>query len=60
MRVPDVIVVDDFLADPDAVRRHALQQPFVKMHSAGLRTQGPRRCTWRRTSRSSSGCSGGR
>lgn len=39
MRVPDVIVVDDFLADPDVVRRHALQQPFVKMHSAGLRTE---------------------
>jgi len=36
MRVPDVIVVDDFLADPEAVRSHALQQPFVKMHSAGV------------------------
>jgi hypothetical protein len=39
MRVPDVIVVDDFLVDPDAVRAVALSQPFVKMHSAGLRTQ---------------------
>jgi hypothetical protein len=39
VRVPDVIVVDDFLADPDSVRRVALEQPFVKMHCAGLRTE---------------------
>ena len=38
-RVPEVIVVDDFLADPDGVRRHALEQPFIRMHSAGLRTE---------------------
>lgn len=36
---PGLIVVDDFLEDPDAVRRLALEQTFVKMHSAGLRTQ---------------------
>lgn len=36
---PSIIVVDDFLADPDAVRSVALAQRFVKMHSAGLRTQ---------------------
>jgi hypothetical protein len=37
--VPQVIVVDDFLSDPDGVRRIALAEPFVKMHSAGLRTE---------------------
>jgi hypothetical protein len=31
--------VDDFLSDPDAVRRIALAEPFVKTHSAGLRTE---------------------
>lgn len=39
MRSPEIIVVDDFLDDPDAVRRLALRQPFVKMHSAGVRTE---------------------
>jgi hypothetical protein len=39
MRVPDVIVANDFLADPGAVRRYALQQPFVRMRGAGLRTR---------------------
>lgn len=37
-RHPQLIVVDDFLADPDGVRAIALQQSFVKMHAAGLRT----------------------
>lgn len=35
---PEIIVVDDFLENPDDIRRLALQQTFVKMHSAGLRT----------------------
>lgn len=35
---PLILVVDDFLDDPDAVRRIALAEPFVKMHSAGVRT----------------------
>ena len=35
---PAYLVVDDFLDDPDAVRKIALAQRFVKMHSAGLRT----------------------
>jgi hypothetical protein len=39
MRAPTIAVVDDFLADPDAVRAVALQQTFVKMHAAGLRTE---------------------
>jgi len=39
MIMPKIVVVDDFLANPDAVRATALGQPFVKMHSAGLRTQ---------------------
>jgi hypothetical protein len=39
MLKPQLIVVDDFLNDPDAVRAVALGQPFVKMHSAGLRTE---------------------
>ncbi|HEY5377260.1 MAG TPA: hypothetical protein VIK01_26455, partial [Polyangiaceae bacterium] len=39
MQTPDIVVVDDFLADPTAVRELALAQPFVKMHSAGFRTQ---------------------
>lgn len=39
MRKPQILVVDDFLDDPDTVRAVALEQPFVKMHSAGLRTQ---------------------
>lgn len=39
MRTPSILVVDDFLEDPDAVRAVALAEPFVKMHSAGLRTQ---------------------
>jgi hypothetical protein len=39
MRVAQIIVVDDFLDDPDRVRSTALAQRFVKMHSAGLRTQ---------------------
>lgn len=39
MRAPQLIVIDDFLDDPDAVRAVALLQPFVKMHSAGLRTE---------------------
>ena len=36
--MPQIVVVDDFLADPDAIRALALSQPFVKMHSAGVRT----------------------
>ena len=36
---PQILVVDDFLDDPDGVRAVALAQPFVKMHSAGLRTE---------------------
>lgn len=39
LKTPQILVVDDFLDDPDAVRAIALSQPFVKMHSAGLRTQ---------------------
>jgi hypothetical protein len=39
MHTPSVIIVDDFLADPDVVREVALAEPFVKMHSAGLRTR---------------------
>ena len=39
MRVAQIIVVDDFLDDPDGVRSTALAQPFIKMHAAGLRTQ---------------------
>lgn len=35
---PLILVVDDFLDNPDAVRAIALAEPFVKMHSAGLRT----------------------
>jgi len=38
MRSMDILVVDDFLPDPDSVRKAALQQTFVKMHSAGVRT----------------------
>lgn len=37
-RRPVCVVVDDFLDDPDEVRRVALAQRFVKMHCAGLRT----------------------
>ena len=40
-RVPTLIVVDDFYADPDAVRRYALSQQFVahpKAHK-GARTE---------------------
>lgn len=40
MMTPSIVIVDDFLDDPDAVRAVALAQPFVKTHSAGLRTQG--------------------
>jgi hypothetical protein len=39
MSETQLFVVDDFLTDPDAVRRIALSEPFVKMHSAGTRTQ---------------------
>jgi hypothetical protein len=39
MIAPHILVVDDFLPDPDAVRATALMQPFVKMHCAGLRTE---------------------
>lgn len=38
MQSLSVIVLDDFLDDPDAVRKLALTQKFVKMHSAGVRT----------------------
>ncbi|MCC5869294.1 MAG: hypothetical protein JJU27_12345 [Gammaproteobacteria bacterium] len=37
-RPPQLIVIDDFLDDPDEVRAVALAQPFEKMHCAGLRT----------------------
>jgi hypothetical protein len=40
VHTPSIIVVDDFLEDPDSVRALALAEPFVKMHAAGLRTQG--------------------
>jgi hypothetical protein len=39
MRSLSIIVVDDFLNDPDAVRKVALNQNFVKLHSAGVRTE---------------------
>jgi hypothetical protein len=39
MRVPQVIVIDDFLEHPDEIRALALRQTFVKMHSAGVRTR---------------------
>lgn len=39
MQKPQILVLDEFLDDPDSVRAVALQQPFVKMHSAGLRTE---------------------
>lgn len=38
MKTPQIVVLDDFLADPDAVRAIALAQRFVKMHAAGVRT----------------------
>jgi hypothetical protein len=38
MRSAAIIVVDNFLDDPDSVRELALRQTFVKMHSAGVRT----------------------
>jgi len=38
MRASQILVIDDYLKDPDAVRKTALEQKFVKMHSAGLRT----------------------
>lgn len=39
MRSADIVVVDDFLDDPDSVRKLALAQTFVKIHSAGIRTK---------------------
>ena len=39
MHPPQLIVVDEFLANPDEVRAVALDQDFVKMHSAGVRTE---------------------
>lgn len=36
--MPAIIVVDDFLDDPAAVRALALRQNFVKTHAAGVRT----------------------
>lgn len=39
MQKPQILVIDNFLEDPGSVRDVALQQPFVKMHSAGLRTE---------------------
>jgi hypothetical protein len=39
MSLPKIIVIDDFLTDPDAVRSLALSHEFVKMHCAGLRTR---------------------
>src|SRR6202020_927590 len=39
MRSANIVVVDDFLEDPDLVRELALAQTFVKMHSAGIRTK---------------------
>lgn len=36
---PQLIVVDDFLVNPDKVRSVALEQTFIKTHSAGLRTK---------------------
>lgn len=38
-RPPQLIVIDEFLDNPDEVRAVALAQPFEKMHCAGLRTQ---------------------
>lgn len=39
MHTPHIIVVDDFLDNPDEVRHLALQQPFIKGHYTGLRTE---------------------
>jgi hypothetical protein len=39
MQSLSIIIVDGFLDDPDAVRNIALKQNFVKMHSAGVRTE---------------------
>jgi hypothetical protein len=39
MCAPEIIVIDDFLKDPDAIRDLALKQVFVKMHCAGVRTE---------------------
>ncbi|MBK6642803.1 MAG: hypothetical protein IPP34_11575 [Bacteroidetes bacterium] len=36
---PQLLVVDNFLSNPDQVREIALKQHFVQMHSAGLRTK---------------------
>jgi hypothetical protein len=41
VQTPQILVIDDFLEDPDAVRQIALTQAFIKMHSAGLRTREP-------------------
>lgn len=37
--IPQLVVVDDFLKNPDEVRAEALKQNFVKMFSAGVRTE---------------------
>jgi hypothetical protein len=39
MRPLQLIVIDDFLENPEQVRKVALAEPFVKMHAAGLRTE---------------------
>ncbi len=39
MSTAEIVVIDDFLDNPDAIRELALQQSFVKMHCAGLRTK---------------------
>jgi len=39
MKSQEIIVIDDFLDDPDSIRHLALQQNFVKMHCAGVRTE---------------------
>jgi hypothetical protein len=39
VRTPDILVIDEFLENPDDVRYIALQQSFVKLHYAGYRTE---------------------
>ncbi len=37
-RLPELVIVDDFLASPDAFRKLALDQAYTKMGSAGRRS----------------------
>jgi hypothetical protein len=38
LRPPEVVVVDDFIGDPNAIRALALQESYEKMGSAGKRS----------------------